>query len=65
MTHHPEKSKKINKKDIDTSELEKYPKEILRVALSIMKEQNIETHATTNDLKYRHRRNINVCLRNL
>lgn len=42
MTHHPEKSKKIRKKDLDTSELEKYPKEILRVALSIMKEQDID-----------------------
>ncbi len=42
MNHHPEKRKKIQKKDIDTSELEKYPKEILRVALSIMKEQDID-----------------------
>ncbi len=51
MTHHPEKSKKIRKKDLDTSELEKYPKEILRVALSIMKEQDVENHATTKYLK--------------
>ncbi len=42
MAHNPDKKEKIRKKDIDTSELEKYPKEILRVALSIMKEQDID-----------------------
>jgi len=37
------------KNDIDTSELEKYPKEILKVALSNMKEQR---NINDNDFEF-------------